>query len=429
MTWLSTARQNWQVKPLRHAVRLNPEVLEEATSPDFTFRYVDISSVNSLGEIGSTERIRFAAAPSRARRVVRPGDTIISTVRTYLKAVATIEPSEEPLVASTGFAVLRPGPDVDARFLWRLIQSEGFVQSVVAHSDGVGYPAIAPSRLGSLPILLPPLPEQRAISAFLDRQTVKIDELIAKKERLIALLQEQRAAVITHAVTRGLDPNAPMKDSGVEWLGQVPKHWAVRRIKQVAKMDSGHTPDKAKPEYWDGGTVPWVSLNDTAHLRRQEWITDTAVCTTPLGLANSSAHLLPPDSVVFSRDATIGRCAITTRPMAVSQHFIAWICGVQLLPRYLLQVLRSSLMQQELMSLTMGSTVKTIGMPDVKSLVTPVPPLDEQAAIIVFLDRAKARIDRLDVEVRAAIDRLREYRSALISAAVTGKIDVRGEVE
>ena len=274
-------------------------------------------------------------------------------------------------------------------------------------------------------IAVGPIPEQRAIAGFLDCETAKIDGLVERKERLIELLQEKRTALITRAVTRGLEPNVPMKDSGVEWLGEIPVHWELKRVKWVARMESGHTPDKKVDAYWNDGDIPWVSLNDTGHLKNQDYISDTEYYTNELGLRNSSARLLPPRSVIFSRDATIGLCAITERSMAVSQHFIAWICNETLLPEYLLRVIDA--MQGELVRLTMGATLRTIGMPDVKTLTTPVPPVLEQDQIVAFVRKETAVVDALIAKVRQAIDLLKEFRTALISAAVTGKIDVRKE--
>jgi type I restriction enzyme S subunit len=214
-----------------------------------------------------------------------------------------------------------------------------------------------------------------------------------------------------------------MKDSGVEWLGEIPEHWEVSRIKWAAMMVSGHTPDKKIDSYWQGGDIPWVSLADTGQLRAVDYIATTAVMTTSDGIAHSSAHALPEGTVIFSRDATIGLCAITGAGMAVSQHFIGWVCGSRLRPEYLLFVLRS--MTQELERLTMGATVRTIGMPDVKSLVTPIPALAEQEQIVREVLHRRARLDALVYKIRDAIDRLKELRTALISATVTGKIDVR----
>src|SRR6266550_5327705 len=121
-------------------------------------------------------------------------------------------------------------------------------------------PRVSSEQIGNLPVSLPPPAEQRAIAAFLDRETARINALIAKKERLIELLQEKRAALISHAVTKGLDPTVPMKDSGVEWLGEIPAHWEVKRLKFVAKQETGHTPSRQHPEYWEDCTIPWISL-------------------------------------------------------------------------------------------------------------------------------------------------------------------------
>ena len=140
---------------------------------------------------------------------------------------------------------------------------------------------------------------------------------------------------------------------------------------------------------YTSGDVPWVSLNDTGFLRDNDLITETAYYTTAAGIENSSARLLPAGAVVFSRDATIGRCAITTRPMAVSQHFIAWICGDRVLPEYLLRVCHS--MQQELERLSTGATIKTIGMADIGALVMPLPPMAEQEQICLLYTSFRLR--------------------------------------
>ena len=168
-----------------------------------------------------------------------------------------------------------------------------------------------------------------------------------------------------------------MKDSGIDWLGDIPAHWKTHRVKLVAKLESGHTPDKKIDSYWEGGTIPWVSLNDTASLRENDYISKTAFMTNASGISNSSARVLPARSVVFTRDATIGESAIITRPMAVSQHIIAWTCNESLIsPEYLLLLIYG--MKGELQRLTNGATIGTIGLSDVKELSICVPGLDEQ---------------------------------------------------
>ncbi len=168
----------------------------------------------------------------------------------------------------------------------------------------------------------------------------------------------------------------------------------------------------------ENGDISWVSLNDTGYLKDNDNISETAYNITQLGKENLSARMLPAGVVVFSRDATIGRCAITTKSMTVSQHFIAWVCGKSMIPEFLLLRLRS--MTGELDRLTTGATIKTIGMPDMRTLVTPVPPVQEQNEIIAYVTQQTSQIDTLTTEAQRAIDLLQERRIALISAAVTG---------
>ena len=203
--WLGKIPAHWEVKRLKNVARLNPEVLRETTDPDYLLQYVDITNVNDKGSILDIQEIKFDEAPSRARRKVVHGDTIISTVRTYLKAIAYINNPPDNLIVSTGFAVLRPMSMVNPRFLWRIVQCQQFVDSVMSHSEGVSYPAISPSCLAFLPFLLPPFDEQVAIAVWLDQETAKIDALITKIRGSIDKLKEYRTALISAAVTGKID--------------------------------------------------------------------------------------------------------------------------------------------------------------------------------------------------------------------------------
>ena len=203
--WLGEIPAHWEVKRLKYISTLNNETLPEITDPEFGMLYVDISSVDSIYGITVKEPLVFASAPSRARRLVRDGDVIISTVRTYLRAIAIIRQAEPNLVVSTGFAVVRPKFGFFSRFACYALRSPYFVEKVVAHSVGVSYPAINESQLASLPLALPPLSEQQAIANFLDRETAKIDALVAKIREGIGLLKEYRTALISAAVTGKID--------------------------------------------------------------------------------------------------------------------------------------------------------------------------------------------------------------------------------
>ena len=414
--WLGEVPEGWGERRLKYCVALTNKKVDGSES---NLPYTGLEHIESwTGRLISSEEISTSEGQSSR---YEPGDVLFGKLRPYL---AKVFRAKEHGICTGELLVLQP-KDVSQDYLFSYMLARDFIFIVDSSTYGAKMPRASWDFIGDLPVLLPSEAEQHAIAAFLDRETGRIDALIAKKERQIELLREKRAALISHAVTRGLDPDAPMKDSGVEWLGEVPEHWESVRLKWVAKMESGHTPNKKIPEYWANCDIPWVSLNDTAYLRVHDYIEDTNYNINELGLANSSARLLPSRAVVFTRDATIGLSAITTRPMAVSQHIIAWLCGPRIVPEYLLRVFYA--MAQEFERLTMGSTIKTIGMPDVDELKTPVPPLGEQIAIVKYVLGNTDRIDMVLVAVLDSINLLREYRRSLISAAVTGKIDVRGE--
>jgi type I restriction enzyme S subunit len=214
---LKSLPTGWTKKPLKYVTQMNPEQLPETTPNDTELLYVDIGNVNALGEIEGADRTVFAFAPTRARRVIRAGDCIISTVRTYLRAIARVDEPNDGWIVSTGFAVLRPTNEIDARFLLRVLQSEPFVQAVVANSEGVSYPAISPSKLARLPLWFPPsIKEQQEIASFLDRELAVYDDIArpsGKKvegvggefQLLVNLMLERRRSLITAAVTGQLD--------------------------------------------------------------------------------------------------------------------------------------------------------------------------------------------------------------------------------
>ena len=203
----------WRRWRLKYLVRINQRALREDTPPDFEFRYVDISCVGRGALVVEPTGVTFEAAPSRARRLVRRGDTIISTVRTYLRAVWPVEGDVDDLVVSTGFAVLTPGALIDAGFLGWWAQSDACIEEIVARSVGVSYPAINASEIGDLEIYLPPLPIQRDIAALLVDETSKIDRVVhhlgggpsSSDESLSGLLLAKRRALITAATTGQLD--------------------------------------------------------------------------------------------------------------------------------------------------------------------------------------------------------------------------------
>jgi type I restriction enzyme, S subunit len=425
--WLGEMPAHWWVKPLKFAVKMNPDDLSDSTPDDFRITYVDIGSVTQEKGITWTEEYDFLNAPSRARRRVREGDTIISTVRTYLKAVAAIQNPPDNMVVSTGFAVLRPSDGVIANFLSRAVQSDLFISRVVSLSEGVGYPAIAPSTLARIDLWLPPTDEQVAIAAFLDRETARIDELVAKKERLIELLQEKRAALITRAVTKGLDPNVPMKDSGVEWLGKIPANWEENRLKHLIRGPLKYGANEAA----ESRDMTWPRFVRITDITESGDLREDTFYSLPPDVA--SAYILDDGDVLFARSgATVGKSFLyrsSWGQCCYAGYLIrARIDRSKMTDEFFRYFSSSRAYWDQIYSSLIQATIQNVSAEKYANLWLRVPPVGEQRGIVSFLDRETARIDARIAKVNEAIERLKEYRTALISAAVTGKIDVRENV-
>ena len=203
--WLGELPTHWEIRRIKNWLAVNQSVLPEDTDPDYAFDYLEIGSIGTGRIVEAPETVRFEDSPSRARRIVKSGDTIVSTVRTYLKAVWHADHPNSGLVASTGFAVLTPRSGAYPKFVSYLCQSEAFTNRVVGESVGVAYPAIAETKLANFHVGVPPVPEQSAIVRFLDHADRRIQRSIRAKEKLITLLEEQKRAVIHQAVTGRID--------------------------------------------------------------------------------------------------------------------------------------------------------------------------------------------------------------------------------
>ena len=215
---------SWETMPLKFVCKMNPQTLSEKTNPAMEIEYIDISSVSLEEGVKDRQLLLFGEAPSRARKKIYVNDTIISTVRTYLKAIAYIDQNQKNLVASTGFAVLRPTDKILPKFLYRVIQSNPFIEEVVSKSNGVSYPAINPSVLGRIEVPLPPIAFQQEAVEFLDKEVQDIDNLVshvggyeaaheAKPGSFLALLLEKRAALITSVITGEYEISKKQKEA------------------------------------------------------------------------------------------------------------------------------------------------------------------------------------------------------------------------
>lgn len=406
---------HWLTKPLKRVATINDGALVETTAPDYLLEYVDIGSVSLSAGIEKTECLAFKDAPSRARRIVRDGDVLISTVRTYLKAIAPIEEPPDNLIASTGFAVVRPRHDHNSRFLKYALQCEKFVDEVIARSTGVSYPAINASDLGRIYVPSPPAIEQTAIATFLDRETAKIDALIAEQEKLITLLAEKRQATISHAVTKGLNPEAPMKDSGVEWLGEVPAHWLEKPLKALFRQQKrqGFQDKTVLSVYRDFGVVRKDSRSDNLN-------------KTPEDL--SIYQLVESGNLVVNKmKGWQGSLGVSEQEGITSPDYMVFTPLHAEIPTFLHLLLRSAPMVSTYRSISNGIRPAQWRLEPEQFLASKIylPPLPEQQAIIDHCLQEIIKLDALIAATEEASSLLKERRSTLISAAVTGQIDVR----
>jgi len=427
--WLGEVPEHWETKPLKRVATYNDEVLAETTADNHDLKYVEISDVDEQRGITGWSEHTFATAPSRARRRLRHGDVLISTVRTYLRAIAPVIKPPENLIGSTGFAAIRSlTGQYDSALMGYTLRAEWFISKVIANSVGVSYPAINATDLTRFHVPVPPLPEQTQIAAFLDHETAKIDALIREQKRLIALLKEKRQAVISHAVTKGIDPAAPMKDSGVEWLGEVPAHWEVPRLKHISYAQGGGTPSKEREDYWVGD-IPWVSPKDM----KSYVIKKTVDCISQEAVDDSGLKLIPFRSVlVVVRGMILAHSfpvALSGLSVTINQDMKALTPAAEKLSPEYLQLLLCGI--DEVVFDCVGSSAhgtKKLEWEYFFRIRIPLPQPDEQFQIVSQVQGELQEIDQLTSQAKIMADTLSERRSALISAAVTGKIDVRGWV-
>ena len=417
--WLGRIPAGWKIKKLKYLVNINEEVLPETTTKSFPIKYVDISNVKAGVGILSMEELSFSSAPSRARRIVRDGDVIVSTVRTYLRSITKISNPPDNLIVSTGFAVIRPRR-LNSDYTGYMFYSENLIGEIVSRSTGVSYPAINASEIGNIPVPIPSIKEQTAIASFLDRKAAEIDALIAQKERLLELYEEEKTAIINHAVTKGLDPNAELKDSGVEWLGKIPVGWEVKSFRYNASNFSN-------------GTAAVQREFDTNYpVSRIETISTGKIDFNKTGFLNEEDALekfkLDQGDILLSHINSleyVGNCAIYNGSRLFYHGMNLLRIVPNQLPSWLFWYLKSYVFRSSIKAVCKHA-INQVSVPanELKSLPIPTPPKPEQANIANFLDLKTKEIDSKIKKTQRIIELQKEYRTALISEAVTGKIKV-----
>jgi type I restriction enzyme S subunit len=405
--WLGEVPEHWETRRLGYFFN---ERREKVSDKDFEPLSVTMN--------GIVPRIETAAKTDDGenRKLVRVGDFVINS-RSDRKGSGGVSPMDGSV--SLISTVLMPLENVVGSFVHHMLRSVDFQEEFYRYGKGIVADLWSTnySEMRNIVLAMPPTEEQALVAAFLDRETSKIDALVAEQRRLIELLKEKRQAVISHAVTKGLNPDAPMKPSGIEWLGDVPEHWELVSAKRVCNV---FVPQRNKPELnHDGNGVCWVTMDQM----RCEEISATGVWVSDTAASDAGTRPLKAGAVIASCVGTFGIAAINLVDVVINQQLQAFIPGRRINPHFLRHCVINSAPYFE--QIGTAATITYVNQLGFENMPLPLPPLREQAEIVDALGRHAKTLDTLTSEAELAIELLQERRTALISAAVTGKIDVR----
>jgi len=428
--WLGEVPEHWDVLPCRGIVDERNEKNEGAACQDYLslMAKVGIIPYEEKGDVGNKKPEDLGKC-----KLVRNGDFVINSMN---YGIGSYGVSGYDGVCSPVYIVLIPKEEeVKPGFAFRIFEdktfqshAQSFGNGILAHRCAIGWDI-----LKGIGVPVPSSHEQEWILQFLDHETAKIDALIAEQQRLIELLQEKRQAVISHAVTKGLNPDAPMKDSGVEWLGEVPEHWEVKRVRHLLKsLSQGSSPNCLQDPAEDGqfGVLKVGCVNQSEFIPQENK-------GLPGDVDPDINSLVLPGDVLMSRGNTKELVGLTTvvpqgteKLLASDLIFILRLEAVLASPDFIALSLRSDFGRSQIEPQTVGTSasMQKINQSTIKELIVALPPLMEQIGIVESI-RSSLRMVSCQVQnCSLAIDLLQERRSALISAAVTGQIDVRGLV-
>lgn len=440
LDWALSIPSHWATQRLKEVASVRPSnVDKKAVEGERVVRlcnYVDVYKNDQI-----TEDMEFMEATATEAQIaqfsIRAGDVVITKDSESWDDIAVpayVPQTIDGLVCGYHLALIRPDSRcLDGAYLARCFAAEGLCDQFRVAANGITRYGLDTQSIKGAVFPVPPLSEQREIAAFLDRETARIDALIGHKERLIDLLEEKRQAVISHAVTRGLDPSVPLKDSGVPWLGMVPEHWSLLRIKDLVR-----TRDGIQMGPFGGMLKEMVEAVTGYRLYGQEntisndFDTGGRWLTYQNYMALKPYELLPGDIVLTRKGASIGYGRVVPpgiTPGVIDSDTIRVRFQPALITTdYAVLLLHEGYLETEILATQKGSVLPGLNTTTIAVLRVALPPVSEQRAILTALQERCASLDALISSVRLSIARLQEYRTALISAAVTGQIDVRGAV-
>jgi type I restriction enzyme S subunit len=418
---------HWEVVRGRFVMQVNPPAPRlRILQPDDEVSFVPMEALGEYGGL-NLEQTRVIADASSGYTEFQNGDVVVAKITPCFengKAALARDLVNGAAYGTTELLVLRAGSALEAGFLFYIVISDIFRKLGESEMYGAGgQKRVPPEFTKDFPMPVPPLPEQRQIATFLDWKTGQIDALIARKKELLNKLKEKRTAIITQAVTKGLNPGAPTRDSGIPWLGQVPEHWKVGGFTKYVEHRAdyrGKTPEKVR----DGiflVTAKNIKFGKIDYEASQEYVREDEYDTI------MSRGLPRLGDLLFTTEAPLGEVANVDREdIALAQRVIKFRGEPKKLNNYFAKYwMMSAPFQGHLSSLATGSTAKGIKASKLFALRCVVPPLDEQGTIVAYLNSKLEDFAGMEEKIEGAINILTEFRNALITAATTGKIDLR----
>tara|TARA_R110001599_G_scaffold342971_3_gene565224 strand:- start:538 stop:1872 length:1335 start_codon:yes stop_codon:yes gene_type:complete len=418
--------REWGIKQIRHIFDIYNGSTPKSGNPEFWNGNINWITPDDLGSntdksITSSRRKITKLGYKSCGVSLAPSGSIALSTRAPIGHLAI---TKMPACVNQGCRILVPKEGVPEYWYYSLISAKSLIVSL---GQGTTFMELPRQSLASVALPVPSIDSQKAIAHFLDHKTAQIDALIAKKQSLLDKLAEQRTALISQAVTKGLDPSVPMKDSGVDWLGKIPKYWHVSKLGYVAKsLQTGPFGSQLHAdEYVEDGT-PLINPSD---ISKGKITGNPTITVEDAVVARLSRHKLELGDIVIARRGEMGRAGL------VGKGNVGWLCGTGSLrarlkkevinPEFLLYQFSMRGVSEYLSLQSVGSTMDNLNTSILGRLWVVVPPLQEQNDIISEIQKVSSRIEKMRSSVTSAISKLQEYRSALITNAVTGKIDVR----
>lgn len=392
-------------------------------SQDFESDGIPVIRISDIqdGIVKPDEAVRIPSAKSKNGFFLEKGDVLVAMSGATTGKIGRYV-SDQPALQNQRVGNLVPkDKGISKDFVYYLIQNHK--KDIEEQAYGGAQPNISSKLIESIETNLPPLPEQKRIVAKLDTLFAHLDQLRARLDKIPVLLKQFRQAVLTQAVTGKLTEGSLQLVTNPIVIGrpteQAPKGWRWKKLIDVATLESGHTPRKSVPEYWNNGTVPWICLQDIREAHGKE-ISRTKYYTTLAGIANSSARILPKGTVCFSRDISVGFVTVMGTEMATTQHFANWICGEELNNYYLMYCFMAS--RISLIESGKGTTVGTIYMPALKDLYVLIPPVIIQEKIVKKLKHLLSVADILEAAHRSVAKKMNYLPEQTLSKAFRGEL-------